>query len=393
MKYPRRLLALFTLGITLAGCPSSPMPVGDSGLGRPCTNDAECNDGFDCTLDGCGVDAHCTNRPVDGLCTAPERCVVGVGCTTTRTCTMDAECADGHDCTVDSCGLGGVCVNMPLNALCSAPTPFCDRALGCTAGGDAGMPGCTSSTMCADSIDCTVDTCSPSGTCVHTTMDALCTETDARCDAVAGCYVPMPCDVDDDCQDGQFCNGRERCQAEFGCVPAAAPATCDDSNTCTTDVCDTDANMCLFDCVPAMIGSPACSSVPSCTVATAGCGGHFAVTADDAGVITQTCAEGMVDFDFSEVTFTNVGPGVALTVHPLSNLGGDLSDNTAPVCPMVDARAGVTGMCPEQYILRGMFTDDDTFVGTFQFNGGGGLCDLLSGCRTATTPITATRIP
>ncbi|AKF04232.1 MopE-related protein [Sandaracinus amylolyticus] len=54
------------------------------------------------------------------------------------------------------------------------------------------------------------------------------------------------CEVDDDCDDGRFCNGAERCDpsssaaADDGCAPATAP--------CPADACDEAADRCEGDC-------------------------------------------------------------------------------------------------------------------------------------------------
>src|SRR5690349_11793302 len=48
--------------------------------------------------------------------------------------------------------------------------------------------------------------------------------------------VPPPtCTTDDDCDDGRFCDGQERCRN--GECSAGAPVVCDDGIECTTDTC------------------------------------------------------------------------------------------------------------------------------------------------------------
>src|SRR5262249_52982195 len=54
-----------------------------------------------------------------------------------------------------------------------------------------------------------------------------------RCDVVAGRCVAgrmLACD------DGRFCNGAELCDRRAGCT--AGPPPCDDANGCTVDTCD-----------------------------------------------------------------------------------------------------------------------------------------------------------
>ena len=51
------------------------------------------------------------------------------------------------------------------------------------------------------------------------------------------------CASDEDCDDGVFCNGAERCDAEAGCM-AAERESCDDDDTCTNDECDEGTQSC-----------------------------------------------------------------------------------------------------------------------------------------------------
>ncbi len=49
-----------------------------------------------------------------------------------------------------------------------------------------------------------------------------------------------PCAADNDCDDGDPCNGEETCNANNRCVAGTAP-DCDDGDACTTDTCDAGA--------------------------------------------------------------------------------------------------------------------------------------------------------
>src|SRR5687767_11836059 len=61
--------------------------------------------------------------------------------------------------------------------------------------------------------------------------------------------APPPCLADDECDDGLFCNGAERCApgttgaGADGCV-AGEPELCDDADECTVDTCDEDTQDC-----------------------------------------------------------------------------------------------------------------------------------------------------
>jgi hypothetical protein len=142
-----------------------------------------------------------------------------------------ALCDDGDNCTVD---------------ICNPQTSSCDH-----------------SASCDDGIDCTDDTCQGT-TCVNTPNDAFCDGINecaiSICSAASGCVVDTP--LEGPCDDGQFCNGADTCNAgqcsvhtgnpcagfpecQDGCnearqicgSPFGTPCT-SDGNICTDNVCD-----------------------------------------------------------------------------------------------------------------------------------------------------------
>ncbi|MDQ3031453.1 MAG: hypothetical protein M3Y87_03480 [Myxococcota bacterium] len=111
-------------------------------------------------------------------------------------------------------------------------------------GTDGGIDGCGD---CDDGLACTEDFCTTEGTCEHTRDDTVCDDsnpcTDDACggtvvDAMGCARVPNA----DDCDDGSFCNGLDRCEGG-SCVPAGdpcvAPTVCDEASDrclgCTSD--------------------------------------------------------------------------------------------------------------------------------------------------------------
>jgi len=97
-------------------------------------------------------------------------------------CTFHSDCEDGLYCNGQETCVGGIC-----------------------------RPG--TAVICNDGFECTIDECSEEAkSCVFTPDDT-------RCD------------------DGNDCNGRERCVNGVGCVPGTG-AECDDGIDCTWDVCD-----------------------------------------------------------------------------------------------------------------------------------------------------------
>ena len=84
---------------------------------HPCTDDVDCNDGNDCTLDRCEVGGACVFVPADGSCSDGQGCVV-VGHCYSGICEMaTALCDDGNQCTSDTCAAGG-CSHSDVEAPC-----------------------------------------------------------------------------------------------------------------------------------------------------------------------------------------------------------------------------------------------------------------------------------
>jgi len=78
----------------------------DGTLGGPCLEDAQCDDGVDCTFDSCNADVHrCQyvaddSKCQDGVfCNGVEICDPVIGCKQGAV----KDCNDGRTCTIDSC--------------------------------------------------------------------------------------------------------------------------------------------------------------------------------------------------------------------------------------------------------------------------------------------------
>lgn len=145
------VLVLFTLGCA-PGVPLDPD-------GGPGCSPLRCDDGIDCTLDGCGAEGACTHTPVSDRCdlAAGEVCTPDLGCRAPAGCSADSECQDGDPCNGEEVCREGLCVSP--------------RPLGCD-----------------DDDPCTTDTCEPNGMCAF------------RCaplggEAAAACGPRCPCSV------------------------------------------------------------------------------------------------------------------------------------------------------------------------------------------------------
>jgi len=166
-------------------------------------------------------------------------------------CSSDAECDDENLCTDDVCINPGTADAYCENTAVTDGTTcddgkFCSLNDVCTAGVCEGI-----AKDCSDGIDCTNDSCDEDNdACLNTSNDAL-------------------------CDDGQYCNGAETCNATLSCQ-AGTPVNCDDGESCTANTCNETLNSCentwpacgLVDacCGPACGGAtdPDCSQAAQC---------------------------------------------------------------------------------------------------------------------------------
>lgn len=93
---------------------------------------------------------------------------------------------------------------------------------------------------CQPSFECVLTECvEASDECTTTVDHSICEKSDGvsrYCSVSSGCVAGVPCTNDEQCQDGAFCNGLERCE-NFTCV-AGPPPTIDDGSPCTVDGCN-----------------------------------------------------------------------------------------------------------------------------------------------------------
>ena len=184
---------------------------------------SDCDDGNECTEDGCDPVAGCLSSDVPGgtPCGAPPGwgTCQGGSCVCTPSC-LDKACGD--DGCGDSCGTcdpGYDCED----ALCVADCAFFCADIQCGTQGDAGECDCGS---CDDDDPCTVDSCDEdAASCVFDAQEAL----------------GLTCD------DGQACTTSDVCTPQ-GCH--GTPVVCDDGNPCTLGSCSPLTGACSFGAGP-----------------------------------------------------------------------------------------------------------------------------------------------
>lgn len=183
--------------------------------GQPCTNSIlceseHCSNGYCCESDVCCYDDEdCAGF----VCLDTNQCITACG-------NDDELCAIGNHCDDDMCIAdifdgAGVCDEDSdcESGQCSSTSGIC-----CAAGNE---DCCALDEHCDDSDPCTEDICSPNSTCVN-----------------------VPKLEGDSCDDGLFCNGEERCDADGECLLAASPCPAG-NDPCLENQCDETEDECV----------------------------------------------------------------------------------------------------------------------------------------------------
>ena len=218
-----------------------------------------CNDGNDCTDDGCDPDLGCTNVNNNDPCNDGSFCTTADACSG-GTCVggPPPNCNDGNVCTDDSCNIGSGCAHTSNSEPCS-DGDACTTNDTCSGGSCASGPAAN----CDDGNTCTSDSCvSPTG-CQHP--------------AIGGC-----CNTNGDCADTDQCTTNEHC-VSHAC--ASSPVNCDDNNGCTDDSCNPTSGCANVDNNAGCNDNDACTTADSCSGGS--CVGGPAPNCNDNNVCTD----------------------------------------------------------------------------------------------------------
>ena len=250
------------------------------GLDNDCdgdTDEASCDDENVCTTDACDADKGCSNTPVDdgatcdadgSVCTVDDACKVGKcqagaakncddknpctkdSCDLAKGCTQVAD--DGVPCDDENpCTIGDVCASKTCKAgqpkVCTS-TEFCVEAkCDLTKAGSCGFENKKVGTTCDDGDACTKEDGCVGGGCggAKISCDDKNQCTDDSCDPKKGCVHKAntaPCDDGDKCTQLDACSGK--------LCAAGSAKTCDDTEVCTVDSCDSKTGDCVFSGLP-----------------------------------------------------------------------------------------------------------------------------------------------
>ncbi|TFH25223.1 MAG: hypothetical protein E4H03_01420 [Myxococcales bacterium] len=374
----------------------------DAGAGCQPGTAPDLADGVACTVDACDdASASIVHTPDNTSCDDGEFCNGVERCDATADCTAgDAVvCNDGVDCTNDVCdeSVDG-CEAVASDALCDDGL-FCNGAESCDAGG-----GCQPGPLpdCEDGVVCTVDLCDASiDGCLSVGADAACDDGDfcnglEVCDVADGCRPGTAPDIDDGvpctvdecdeatdtfvhtpvdalCEDGEFCNGVETCDATTGCEPAGA-IDCNDGVGCTTDLCDEAGDVCEH--LPTDVvcdDRVSCNGAETCD-AGQGCVVGAPLDCDDGVECTIDVCDGQADACLNVALDAVCDDGNPCTDDVCDTVAGCASSDNAVACDDGDActtedmcSAGAcTGAAPPNCDDGNPCTDDT--------------CDALGGC-------------
>jgi hypothetical protein len=282
--------------------------------GKACDDESACTIDDSCQAGACtgGVPKSC-EKPALGACVTVA-CEAGSGDCVQTPLAEGAGCSDGNACTVSDvcdavggcagtakdCGAGDVCTLATCDAgtgdckLLAKEGGACDDGEKCTNGDscdaegacsgtwDGGLSGCAcvGDEDCDDGRACTVDACNTaSGACSNTVDAAFCL-LDGACVAA---------------------NAKKADNACLECRPAVSkkawqPVACNDSNACTTDLCDA-AKGCVSEPrtgVACDDGNPDTTD-DHCDSGTCVASCACSAAADCAGVVAPACSKVVCD--------------------------------------------------------------------------------------------------
>src|SRR5207244_3095628 len=188
---------------TLVTCPAGQVCVTTTGncVPKPCSADANCNDGNPCTIDTCagglctitsgpnGVTPGCTDSDA---CNGTEMCHDGVCMPGTQ-----LTCDDPQNCT-DGCDPIHACIPIPGCCRTPAECPGSNVCTSCVDNVCGVIQGCcTTNADCQDRLPCQTGTCTlATNLCTNALIDpfALCTScsVDIDCDVIGRCHGLRP---------------------------------------------------------------------------------------------------------------------------------------------------------------------------------------------------------
>ena len=389
------------------------------GLDNNCdgaTDTIPCDDNNACTVDSCQGEAGCQFSPDDSLpCDDNDDCTEADACAQGQCGGAPVLCNDDDPCTADTCVTGSGCLFVD-NQLCA-----CEQDADCPIPED----------RCLGDMKCMVTEAKPFLHCaqdpntavlcvVAPGPNAVCLE--SECEPSTGDCIESavndgdPCDADLTCVESSQCTN--------GTCMATQMKSCDDSNTCTDDLCKegigclfpnnnkpcSDPDICLEDGIceeGACTGESGCDDGNDCTsdacVAGAGCV-HLptagACTPTDPCFATGTCvdkqcvsSDPIVCDDDEECTIDTCDSASGCMFTPQSDdccAFGEKPDATCYPPLVADAGPDITVAAGESISIQGTATGGNKEYAFAWTSSEGVSINAQSFSITASTPVTYT---
>jgi hypothetical protein len=236
--------------------------------GTPCPDGDVCNGDEVCGATGqCAPGTHLVCN--DGKICTTDSCIPASGCHYENKPDL-TPCADDLFCNGDEVCIGGACTDQ-ADPNCDDGDPctsnLCDEDAGACLNPPLGQPGpgcdcpngdddCDNGNVCDG-----IETCDPSGQLCHPGTPLVCTTTnpclEPGCDSASGCFVESKPDGTP-CDDGDACSVDDQCT---GGVCGGIVNGCDDGDRCTNDSCDPETGDCVHEEIPGcggQTGGPFC---------------------------------------------------------------------------------------------------------------------------------------
>ncbi len=415
-----------------------------------CEDDGDCSSPTSCVVPVC-VSGVCLEGSAPTSCPSGEYCQPGEGCLPipvsgdgsvprpdAGTCMRDADCDDGFSCTVDAC-VGGRCENTETNALCTTGIdPRCapddgaaDPVTGCVAEACSAATcvagpcetaecfegSCVRSELCADTEMCCAGTCAASCSavpCDGQPAGTVCRAAAGDCDAEEVCDGSSPlcpddaftsggvcrpaagsCDVAESCSGGSadcpmdafvtigtgcsggFCDGSGTCSST--CTPGADCPTADACSIGTVS-CSTGTPVCGAPFRPASAGTTCRDAAGTCDVAEV-CNGSSTSCPSDGFATSGTCRSSAGGCDIAE---SCNGSGPDCPGDARRPAGFVCRAETGDGCDVAETCNGSGASCPANAFRPSSFV--------CRADSGGG-CDVAETCTgsSATCPADAFR--
>lgn len=321
------------------------------------TDGSACDDGALCTQkDTCQAGVCKGGSPV--VCSASDQCHVagscdaGTGKCTNPTKADGSTCSDSNACTKTDTCVAGVCKGAsPVT--CSALDQCHDAGSCDPTTGACSNPNKADNTPCSDGKACTGGDVCKSGVCGGSgvTCDDKIACTADSCVEPGGCFFDQSkcgCAKDADCNDGNACNGVEKCNLQtLSCVAGTAVNCSNLDDACNVGTCNGQTGACSA--VPRKDGTAcndgnACTKIDGCVAGV--CKGSNSVTC---AALDQCHSAGVCDTQTGACSNPNKANGTGCSdgnacTQTDTCQNGACQAGTAVTCTALD-QCHVAGVC------------------------------------------------